>query len=105
MRAYRVAQPVAQLRRELVHALAPDLGRVHGSRPRVALDGRAAVLERQEMPGRELARLLEDRERRRDRVEGQERLERLGVDLAREAGLLQERLQLRAERQLHAVQP
>jgi hypothetical protein len=44
------------------------------------------------VPRRELARLAEDRQRRRDRVEGEERLERVEVDLA-----ARQRAQLRGE--------
>ncbi len=34
------------------------------------------------MAGRELANLTEDRQRRRDRVEGEKRFQRVGIDLA-----------------------
>ena len=52
------------------------------------------------MPGRELADVAEDRVRRRDRVEGEERLERVEVDLA-----ARQRPQLRREAQLVAAVP
>ena len=69
-----------------------------GPGPRVALERDAAVVPRQDVPGRQLADLAEDRERRRDRVEGEERLERVEVDLA--AG---QRVELRRERERHVV--
>jgi hypothetical protein len=51
------------------------------------------------VPGRQLPRLLEDRQGCRDRIEGEERLERVGIDLAGETGLAEQRLQLRCKRE------
>ena len=56
------------------------------------------LLPDEHVPGRELADVAEDRVRRRDRVEGEERLERVEVDLA-----ARERTELRRERELAGV--
>ena len=70
-----------------------------GPGPRVALERDAAVVPRQDVPRRQLADLPEDRERRRDRVEGEERLERVEVDLT--AG---QRVELGRERERDVVE-
>ena len=93
MRAHRVAQPRAQLLDELRLVVAAQL--VHGHRPgpRVALELEAAAFRpHEQMTGGQLARVAEDRVRRRDRVEREKRLERVEVDLA-----ARKRAQLRRE--------
>src|SRR4029078_7162360 len=78
----RVAHARPQLLDELrLVTVAPlSLGRRTG--PRILLERDRAVLPDEHVPGRELAHVAEDRVRRRDRVEGEERLERVEVDLA-----------------------
>ena len=79
-------------------------------RPRATLVGRRPAaaarsggpatsppLPAEQMPRGQLAGLGEDRQRRRDRVEGEVGGDRLGVDRTREARLLEHRLQLRGE--------
>ena len=68
------------------------------ARPRVLVDPCARPDERAGAGG-ELARLAEDRHRGRHEVEGEVGLERLEVELARESGLPDQRLQLRGERE------
>src|SRR5881394_2308895 len=70
MRADRVAQPAAQLSER------------YWSGPRVALHLHAPGLPDEQVAGRQLAALVEDRERCRDRVEGEEGLETVEVELA-----------------------
>ena len=82
VRAHRVAQARAQLLGELGVFLAPHLVRGHRRRPRETPQRHLARLPGKHVPGRKLAALPEDRQRRRDRVEGEERLERVEVDLA-----------------------
>src|SRR5581483_6013348 len=66
-------------------------------RPGEAPQLRAAVLPLEDVPGRELPDLAEDRERGRDRVEREERLDRVRVERA-----LRQRVELRRERELVA---
>ena len=99
MRADGVAQALAQLGRQLRLALGALPARRHRPRAGVAAQPRLAVLHDQDVTGRELSRFLEDRQRRRDRVEREERLERVQVDFTRHLGLAQQRLQLGRERQ------
>jgi hypothetical protein len=81
-----VAQGLAQLGRQGGLVLAAHVVRGHGGRAGEALDPGGPALAHQQVAGRELARGAEDGQRRRDRVEGQEGLERLGVDGRVEAG-------------------
>src|SRR3954454_2978796 len=79
MRAHGVAQTRAQFLDELrlvVFAFS------EGMRPREPLESDVAVLPYEQMPGGELACLTKDGKRRRDRVEGEKRLERVQVDVA-----------------------
>ena len=57
-----------------------------------------AVLPDEHAAGRKLACFSKDRERGRNEAEGEERVECVKVDLAREAGHAKQRLQLRCER-------
>ena len=98
--ADRVGEDLAQLGGEQVGGALALLDSPAAAGPSVAAHGQLAVLPAQQMARAQLARLAEDRQRRRDRVEGEVGGERLGVDLPREAGLLEHRLQLRGERQL-----
>ena len=83
VRPHGVAQPRAQLFDELGFVVASQLIDRHRPRTRVALDAeRTALLPDQHVPGRELARVAEDRERGRNRIEGEKCLERVEVDLA-----------------------
>ena len=97
MGAHGVAEPLAQLDREVPAALGAHLALGDRGRARVARDLGLAPLPGQKVAGGQLARLLEDRQRSRDRVEGQERLQGIRVEVARESRLPQQRLQLRAE--------
>ena len=96
VRAHRVAQALAQLVGERLPRLVAVLQR----RPLVgvALDPRHARLPHQHVAGRQLADLAIDRPRPVDRVEGEEGLERVEVDLARG-----QRLELRREHEVLAV--
>ena len=77
-----VAQPRTQLLDQLCLVVVPQrLGRCRRG-PCVALEPDLALLPDEQVAGRELARVAEDRQRRRDRVEGEEGLQRLEVDLA-----------------------
>ena len=93
MRAHRVAQPRPQLLDELGLVVVAHLVRRDRRRPRVARDLDAAVLPGQQVPGLQLAHVAEDRQRPRNRVEGEERVERVEVDLA-----ARQRAQLGGER-------
>jgi hypothetical protein len=95
--ADRAAQGLAQLARQLPGRATPDCIGCDRRGPRVAPLRQPAVAPDGHGAGRKLARLGEDRQRRRDRVEGQVGGDGAGVDLTREAGLLQHRLQLRGE--------
>ncbi len=92
-----VAQGLAQLARELVGGAALRPLGLDRRRPRVAAQAQLAVAPDGERAGRQLARLGEDRQRRRDRVEGEEGGDGARLDLAREARLLEQRLELGGE--------
>ena len=81
VRPHGVAQPGAQLLDQLGLVVVAQLGDRDRRGPRVALEAHVAVLPDEHVPRRELAGLAEDRQRRRDRVEGEEGLERVEVDL------------------------
>src|SRR5581483_6290106 len=98
--AHRVAEPGPQLGGQRLLALRPLLARGRRRRPRVATELDRAVLPGQQVTRRQLADLAEDRERRGDRVEGEEALERVEVDLAARQGA-----QLGSERELAAGVP
>ncbi len=91
--ADRVTKPGPALLDELCLVLAG--ARFERSGAGEALDGHRAVLPRERVPGLQLADVREDRERRRDGVEGEERLERVEVDVS-----VVERVELGGERQL-----
>ena len=96
--AHRVAQRLAQLIGQSGLRPLPDpLGR-HRPRPRVALLAQRTVPPAERAPRWQLARLGEDRQRRRDRVEGEEGSSATGIDGARETGQLEHRLELRGKR-------
>ena len=95
VRAHRVAQPRTALLDEL--GLVGVVPRRQRPGPGVPLELDAPVLPGEHVTRRELADLAEDRERRRDRVEGEERLERVEVELAR-----RQRVELGGERELAA---
>jgi len=90
MRANRVAQACPQLLDELGLLLVAELAA--RCRAREALQPRLAAVPDEQMSGQELPALPEDCQRRRDRVEREEGLERVEIDLA--AG---QRAQLRRE--------
>ena len=98
MRADRVAQPAAQLLEQLGLVVVAQLSERYWSGPRVALQLHAPGLPDEQVAGRQLAALVEDRERCRDRVEGEEGLETVEVELA-----ARQRSQLRREGELGAV--
>jgi hypothetical protein len=82
-----VADPRAQLLDELRLVAPPLFLDRNGRRPRKAFDPhRARLRPDEQVPGRQLPDLTEDRQRRGDRVEGEERLERVEVDLAAREG-------------------
>jgi hypothetical protein len=99
MRADGVAEPAAELLGERLLIFGPELIGWGRRRSRVSADRHLSPLGDQEVPGRQLPRLLEDRQGCRDRIEGEERLERVGIDLAGETGLAEQRLQLRCKRE------
>ena len=105
VRAHGVAQALAQLERQLLLALGALVAGRDRARARVAAQPRLAPLDDQQVAGRQLARLAEDRQRRGDRVEGEVGLERVDVDVARHLGLAQQRLQLGGERQHPVLDP
>ena len=82
MGAHRVAHPRTQFLDELCLFVVSQL--LDGNRCGTCepLQPDAPVLPQQKMSRRQLAHLTEDRQRRRDRVEGEERFERIEVDLA-----------------------
>src|SRR5206468_2114194 len=83
VRAHGVAQAGAELLGQFSLVLLPDLVGRRGSWPREALEGRIALAVPDEhVPRRELACPLPDRKRRGNGVEGEERLERVEVDLS-----------------------
>ena len=94
---HRIPKPLAKLGGQLLVPLRAHVPRFHRARPCVALDPRLAAVPDQDVAGGQLADLREDGQRSRNRVEGQERLERVEIDLAPKAGLGHERLQLRGE--------
>src|SRR5256885_14637842 len=94
MGAHGVAQPRAQLLDEL-RLVVRSRRKRRG--PCKALESHDAVLPRQEMAGGELARLPEDRKRRGDRVEGQEGVDGVEIDLA-----ARKRAQLGRKRELRS---
>ncbi len=95
----RVAQGLAQLVRQLPLWTAPGLSSRDGLGARVPRLLDLPVMPGEQGSGRELACLGEDRQRRRDRVESEVGGDGLGIYLAREAWLLQHRLQLGGKRQ------
>ncbi len=87
VRPHRVAHACAQLLHQLRLVVVAQLGLMHRRGMGVALDAHvAALLPHEQMPCRELAHVAEDRVRRGDGVEGEERLERVEVDLAARQG-------------------
>ncbi len=80
VRTHRVAQARPALLDELRLVVVRSLGQ--RARPGVPLDRRTVVRPAQRVSGRQLPDLAEDRERRRDDVEREERLERIEVELA-----------------------
>ena len=100
MRPHRVAHPRAQLLDELRLVAVAQLVLGRGAGPRIPLERDLAVLPNEDVSGRQLPDVAEDRVRRRDRVEGEERLERVEVDLA-----ARQRSQLGREAQLPADVP
>ena len=98
MRADRVAQARAALLHEL--GLVAPVPRRQRARPRVPLERGAALLPGQHVARGQLPDLPEDRQRRRDRVEGEERVERLEIEVAP-----RQRVELRRERELTADVP
>src|SRR6476661_9889962 len=82
MCAHRVAQSRAQLFDELGLVVIANLVRGNRSRPGVTRDLALPVLPRQHVTRLELAHLAEDRQRPGNGVEGEERVERVRVDLA-----------------------
>ena len=101
-----VEQPLAQLGGQLARGLPADVGRGGGSRPGIALDpGVGAGLPGQQVAGGQLASGAEDRQRGGDRVERQEGVERVQVDLPGKARVAQQRLELRGEGQRAGVRP
>ena len=95
--AHGVAHAGAQLLDELRLVLVAHLGRRNRGRPRVPDEGAPSVLPGEDVPGLELPHVAEDRQRRRDGVEGEEGLERVEVDLS-----ARQRAQLGGERELVA---
>jgi hypothetical protein len=93
MRAHRVAQTRAALLDEL--GLVVVVPRLERTWPRVFTYCHVAVLPDQDVTREQLPDLAEDRERPRDRVEREERVERVEVDLA-----LRQRVELGREREL-----
>src|SRR5438045_3362618 len=90
MRANGIAQPRAQLLDQLGLVVAADR---QGAWSRVARQfDRAVLLPHEHVPRRQLADVSEDRIRSGNRVEREERLERIEVDLA-----ARQRPQLRRE--------
>src|SRR4051812_18964078 len=93
MNAHRVSQARAKLFGQFVLVLGPHLAGGNWSGPRIELHLRLPLaFPNEHMTGWKLLGPLPDRKRRRDRVEGEERLESVEVDLA--AG---KSLQLRRE--------
>ena len=101
----RIPQALTQLGGEHVRVLAPDPFRGNRARASVPAEADVGAVGDQQVAGRELARLAEDRERRRDRVERQESLERVQVDFLGEARHGEQRLQLGREREGAARDP
>ena len=95
VRADRVAQSRTQLLDELRLLVVPHLIGGDRGRPRVPRQLGAPVLPGEHVAGLELADLTEDRQRAGNRVEGEECLERVEVDLA-----TRESPQLGGEREL-----
>src|SRR5215831_14878576 len=79
MRTNRVAQSRAELLDELGLLVLAFRYRRRASEP---LEPHAAVLPNEQVTCGQLAHVAEDRQRRRDRVERKERLDRVEVDLA-----------------------
>ena len=93
VRAHRVAQARAALLDELRLVLV--VARRQRARAREAGERRAAVVPGQRVAREQLADVPEDRERRGHDVEGEERLERVEVDVA-----VRQRVELGREREL-----
>ena len=87
-------------RRQRLPRLVAQLRGRRGPVGGVALEPRPPVLEHEHVARRQLADLAEDRARAVDGVEGEERLERVEVELAREAGQPPQRLELGGEGEL-----
>src|SRR5215471_9974904 len=100
MRSHRVAQPRAELLDEFRLVAEAQLVLAGGAWARKSLDRDLAVLPDEHVAGRELPDVAKDRVRSRDRVEGEERLERIQIDLA-----ARQRPQLRREAQLSVDVP
>ena len=79
---HRVAKPRPELLDELRLVAVAQLGGHRRAGPRVPLERDRAVLPDEHVPGGQLPDVAEDRVRRGDRVEGEERLEGVEVDLA-----------------------
>ena len=92
MGADRVPEPIKKLGGKEVIALAANVAGGGRARARVVAQLRLPAVPDQHLPRAQLARLVEDRQRPGNRVEGEERLERVKVDPPREAGLGQQRL-------------
>ena len=97
VRAHRVAQARTQLLEQLGLVVGPDLVHRNGTRPRVARELHVPV-HFEHVAGRKLPHVAEDRVRRRNRVEGEERLEGVEVDLP-----ARQRTELGRERELSGV--
>jgi hypothetical protein len=95
VRAHRVPQPRPALLDQL--RLVVALSRRQRARSSEPLERYPPVVPREQVAGRQLADLAEDRERRRHRVEREERLDRIRIELA-----LRQGVELRGERQLAA---
>ena len=100
VRAHRVAHARPQLLAQLAGGLVALFAGVHRQRPGEPFQSHLTVLPDEQVPGRQLARLAEDREGRRDEVEGEVGLERVEVDLSSRQGA-----ELRREAQLALFVP
>ncbi len=82
MRAHGIAHPRAQLLDELGLLVVARVARRDRGGAREPLEAGAAAFPDEDVARRELADLAKDRQRRRNGVESEERLERVEVDLA-----------------------
>ncbi len=90
----RVAQRLAQLLGQLVGWASPGALGLDGARPGITALGQLALAPNQQPTRLQLARLGEDSQRCRDRVEREVGGDGARLDLARKARLLEHRLQL-----------